>query len=119
MPFLILVALDGVAPSFAVTAGATTSGYGVIAGHIGPCPARTFDASGNGPMIVVLMRNGRTLTTYDVSADGGTASYHFDVPVGNYTLATTWPRTNVVFVTVKLGKTTILNIHATCAPANL
>lgn len=115
---LIIVALCGVTPTFGPTAGAASGGYGEIIGHVRPCTAKTFDKDPYSPFIVVLMRNGATLTTYNVSADRGTSSYHFDVPVGKYTLATTWQRAKVVSVTVKLGKTTVVNIHATCAPAS-
>ncbi|HEY5266117.1 MAG TPA: hypothetical protein VIJ40_04825 [Acidimicrobiales bacterium] len=115
---LLLVALCGAMATFGAAAGAATGGYGLIVGHVSPCTAKTFDKDPYSPFIVVLMKNGATLTTYNVSADAGTASYHFDVPVGKYTLATTWQRTKVIPVTVKLGKTTVVNIHATCAPAN-
>lgn len=83
------LALCGVGRLFATTAGAETGGYGVVVGNIGPRMTTTFDRHANVPFIVVLLKNSTIFTTYNVSADQGTSSYHFDVPVGQYTLATT------------------------------
>jgi hypothetical protein len=116
---LVLVALGGVLSTFSATADAASGGYGLIGGHIGPCRAKTLDKDPYEPFIVVLTRNGATFDSYNVSSDQGTASYHFDVPVGTYRLSTTWPRTKVSLITVKFGKTIFLNIRATCAPPNV
>jgi hypothetical protein len=91
-------------------------GYGLIVGTIGPCGAKGIDAAATRPLIIVLSHNGTTYTSYDVTGDRGTASYHFDVPIGLYELTTTWPRTTSHQVKVDFGLTTRVDIKATCAP---
>lgn len=92
-------------------------GYGLIVGDVKPCTAKVYDASPSNPLIVILSRRSRTYATYDVSADAGTTWYHFDVPVGHYTLTTTWPGTGVHHVSMKLGTTSKENFEATCVPS--
>jgi hypothetical protein len=94
--------------------GARASGYGLIVGDVRPCTAKRFDAQPDEPLIVVLTKNDKTYVTYNVSADSGTTSYHFDVPVGRYTLSTTWWGSMDYNVLVKFGKTSRVNMDVSC-----
>jgi hypothetical protein len=96
------------------TESGRTDGFGLIVGDVGPCTAKRFDASPANPLIVILTKNARTFDAYNISADRGTTSYHFDVPVGDYKLTTTWPRSKVFSVQVKLGKTSKVNVAVSC-----
>jgi hypothetical protein len=57
-----------------------------------------------------------TYDAYNVSADAGTTSFHFDVPAGHYRLTTTWPQSRGLSVAIRFGKTTRLNISVSCGP---
>ena len=91
-------------------------GYGLIVGAVRPCSARYFDASSANPLVVVLTRDAKTYDVYNVSADRGTTWFHFDVPVGRYTLSTTYPGTKDYSVGVSFAKTTTLNVKVSCSP---
>lgn len=96
------------------TGNGRARGYGLIVGDVGPCTARRFDAQPGEPLIVILTKNNQTYVTYNVSADTGTTWYHFDVPVGRYTLSTTWWGSKNYEVLVKFGKTSTINLEVSC-----
>ena len=90
------------------------SGYGLIVGDVRPCTAKRFDAQPDEPLIVILTRNGKTYVTYNVSADAGTTWYHFDVPIGRYSVSTTWWGSKDYNVLVRFGKTSRVNMEVSC-----
>ncbi|MGA2969386.1 MAG: hypothetical protein ABSE75_06235 [Acidimicrobiales bacterium] len=90
-------------------------GYGLIVGDVRPCTAKMYDSS-QGPLIVLLTKDAKTFETYNVSADPGTTWYHFDVPVGRYTLSTTWWGSKDYNVVVSFGKTSKVNFEVSCGP---
>jgi hypothetical protein len=96
-------------------ASASGSGYGLLVGYVRPCSAKRFDSQPAEPLIMVLTRSGKTYETYNVSADAGTTSYHFDVPVRRYTLSTTWWGSKDDKVLISFGKTTRVNLKVSCA----
>jgi hypothetical protein len=95
-------------------ASASGGGYGLLVGYVRPCGAKRFDAQPAEPLIMVLTRSNKTYETYNVSADPGTTSYHFDVPVGRYTLSTTWWGSKEYSVLIRFGTTTRLNFMVSC-----
>lgn len=113
----IALALSAVAiaagRSYAHAAG-HPRGYGLIVGDVRPCTAKRFDAQPDEPLIVILTRNNKTYETYNVSADSGTTSYHFDVPVGSYTLSTTWWGSRNYSAVVRFGRTLTVNMVVSC-----
>jgi hypothetical protein len=90
-------------------------GFGLLIGDVKPCTAKKFDSQ-QGPLIVILTKDAKTFATYDVSGDAGTTWYHFDVPVGHYTLSTTWWGSKDYDVVVKLGTTSKVNFEVSCGP---
>ncbi|OYV95965.1 MAG: hypothetical protein B7Z73_01585 [Planctomycetia bacterium 21-64-5] len=90
--------------------------FGSLVGHVGPCQATRFDAQPSEPLIIILTRSKKTFETYNVSADPGTTSYHFDVPEGRYELLTTWWGTGEYSVTVRAGMTTHVDFKVSCGP---
>jgi hypothetical protein len=97
-------------------ASASAGGFGLLVGSVRPCTAKQFDASSTDPLIVILSKDAVTFDTYNISADMGTTSYHFDVPSGNYQLTTTWPKSKDFNVVVRLGKTSRLDMRVSCGP---
>jgi len=81
---------------------------------VGPCTAKQFDASPNNPLVVILTKDNKTFETYDVSLDQGTTSYDFYVHPVHYELITTWPKSRVFSIVVKLGKTSRVNVAVSC-----
>jgi hypothetical protein len=63
-----------------------------------------------------LTKDAKTFATYNVSADPGTTWYHFDVPVGRYTISTTWWGSKVSNVALKFGETLKVNFDVSCGP---
>lgn len=96
------------------SASASTGGFGLLVGNVRPCTAKRFDAQPDEPLIIVLTRSNKTYETYNVSADPGTTWYHFDVPVGRYTLSTTWWGSRDYRVFVKFGRTSRVNFEVSC-----
>ncbi len=96
------------------SASASTGGFGLLVGNVRPCTAKRFDAQPDEPLIIVLTRSNKTYETYNVSADPGTTWYHFDVPVGRYSLSTTWWGSRDYGVLVKFGKTSRVNFEVSC-----
>ncbi len=96
------------------SASASTGGFGLLVGNVRPCTAKRFDAQPDEPLIIVLTRSNKTYETYNVSADPGTTWYHFDVPVGRYTLSTTWWGSRDYSVFVKFGRTSRVNFEVSC-----
>jgi hypothetical protein len=119
VPALVLSALTltafGLPNSHPSTKRSRAHGYGLLVGDVRPCTAKKFD-SPQGPLIVLLTKGDKTYETYNVSADAGTTWYHFDVPVGDYTISTTWWGSKVYNVVVKFGKTLKVNFNVSCGP---
>jgi hypothetical protein len=119
VPALVLSVLTlaafGLPNSHPSTKHARARGYGLIVGDVRPCSAKKFD-SPQGPLIVLLTKDAKTFETYNVSADIGTTWYHFDVPVGRYTISTTWWGSKEYNVVVKFGKTVKVNFDVSCGP---
>jgi hypothetical protein len=95
-------------------ASASSVDYGLLVGNVGPCTAKQFDRSTHAPLIVILMKDSATYDVYNVSADEGTTSYHFDVPAGHYGVVTTWPNSKSHRVVVTSGKTSRLSLLVSC-----
>jgi len=118
-PFVLsglVVAALGTFTGYSSKASASTGGFGLLVGNVRSCTAKEFDASPTDPLIVILTKDAMTYDTYNISADAGTTSYHFDVPAGNYQLTTTWPKSKDFNVVVRLGKTSRLNFGVSCSP---
>jgi hypothetical protein len=119
VPALVLSALTltafGLPYSHPSTKHSRARGYGLIVGDVLPCTAKKYD-SPQGPLIVLLTKGTKTYETYNVSADPGTTWYHFDVPVGRYTISTTWWGSNEYNVVLKFGKTVKVNFDVSCGP---
>lgn len=116
-PFVLsglVIAAVGTFNTFSSRASASGGGYGLLVGNVQPCSAKRFDAQPAEPLIVILTRSHKTYETYNVSADPGTTSYHFDVPVGRYALSTTWWGSKEYSVLVRFGKTTHVNFEVSC-----
>jgi hypothetical protein len=92
----------------------TSAGYGLIAGATGPCPAKTFDAPGALVLVIVLLRNGVTFSSYDVTSNQGTTSFHFDVPVGHYVIVSTYPATASYPIIVRFARTASVRVTTIC-----
>jgi hypothetical protein len=112
----LVLAACGSSKGHPSTLSGPIGGFGLIVGDVRPCTAKKFDASPANPLIVILTKDNETYDTYNVSADYGTISYHFDVPVGHYKLTTTWPRSKESSVLVKFGKTSRDNVTVSCRP---
>jgi hypothetical protein len=118
-PFVLsglVIAALGTFNGYSSKASASTGGFGLLVGNVRPCTAKQFDPSPTDPLIVILTKDAVTYDTYNISADVGTTSYHFDVPVGHYELITTWPKSRVFAVVVKFGKTSRVNVTVSCGP---
>ena len=119
VPALVLSALTltafSVPHSHPSTKHSRAHGYGLIVGDVRPCTAKKYD-SAQGPLIVLLTKDAKTFATYNVSADPGTTWYHFDVPVGRYTISTTWWGSKVSNVALKFGETLKVNFDVSCGP---
>ena len=106
-PFILsglVIATVGTFDAYSSRASASGGGYGLLVGYVRPAE----------PLIMVLTRSKKTYETYNVSADSGTTSYHFDVPVGRYTLATTWWGSKEYSVLISFGKTTHVDFKVSC-----
>ncbi len=114
--FGLAVAIVGLLGVCSTIAGASGSGFGSLVGRVGPCQAKRFDAQPSEPLIIILTKGTRTFETYNVSADPGTTSYHFDVRAGHYDLLTTWWGSREYSVTVRVGKTTHVDFNVACGP---
>ena len=84
-------------------------------GDVLPCTAKKYDSQ-QGPLIVLLTKDNKTFETYDVSTDPGTTWYHFDVPVGRYTISTTWWGSKEYNVVLNFGETLKVNFDVSCGP---
>jgi hypothetical protein len=119
VPALVLLALTltafGSPNSHPSTKLARAHGYGLIVGDVLPCTAKKYDSQ-QGPLIVLLTQDAKTVETYDVSSDPGTTWYHFDVPVGRYTISTTWWGSKQYNVALKFGETLKVNFDVSCGP---
>jgi hypothetical protein len=119
VPALVLSALTltafGLAHSHSSAKHPRANGYGLIVGDVRPCTARKYDSS-QGPLIVLLTKDDKTFETYNVSADPGTTWYHFDVPVGSYSISTTWWGSRHYHVALKFGETVKVNFDVSCGP---
>jgi hypothetical protein len=117
VPALVLAALTltafGLPNSQQSTKYSRAHGYGLIVGDVRPCTAKKYDSQ-QGPLIVLLTRDAKTYETYNVSADAGTTWYHFDVPVGRYTLSTTWWGSKEHNVVLTFGETLKVNFDVSC-----
>jgi hypothetical protein len=110
----LVLAACGSSKEHSSTERAPAGGYGLIVGDVRPCTAKRFDAQPDEPLIVILTRSNKTDETYNVSADSGTTWYHFDVPVGRYTLSTTWWGSKEYSVLVRFSKTSQVNFEVSC-----
>lgn len=97
-----------------LASAASATGYGQVVGDVQPCTAKRFDEWASEPLIVILTKNRETYDTYNVSADVGTTSFHFDVLHGRYTMSTTWWGAKDYVVTVRTGRTSRINIVVSC-----
>lgn len=117
VPALVLTALMltafGSPNSHPSTKHARAHGYGLIVGDVLPCTAKKYDSQ-QGPLIVLLTHDDTTVETYNVSTDPGTTWYHFDVPVGRYTISTTWWGSKQYNVILTYGETLKKNFHVSC-----
>src|ERR1700690_370382 len=112
----LALAAFGAVGTHATISHGRSNGYGLIVGHVLPCSAQRFDQSPSEPLIIILKKSQRTFVTYNVSADIGTTTYHFDVPSGRYGISTTWWGARDYGVRAQTGKTSRVNIHVSCSP---
>jgi len=112
---VLLLAAFGLPNSHPSTKHPRAHGYGLIVGDVLPCTAKKYDSQ-QGPLIVLLTKDKKTFATYDVSTDPGTTWYHFDVPVGRYTISTTWWGSKDYNVALKFGETLKVNFDVSCGP---
>lgn len=110
----LVIAPIGALTIHSTSASASAGRYGLLVGNVRPCNAERFDEEQNEPLIIVLTISNRTYETYNVSADSGTTSYHFDVPAGRYTLSTTWWGSREHSVQVRFDKTVRVNFTVSC-----
>ena len=95
-------------------AAAKSHGYGVIVGKVGPCPPSVFSMPNVPPLIIVLIHNGVTFGSFDISSDRLTNYYHFDVPVGTYKLVSTYNGSELKSVSVGFAQTRTVNFSVRC-----
>jgi hypothetical protein len=96
------------------TISVANSGYGTPDGNFSGCAAKVLDKS-DLPLIVILLKRGTPFAWYNVSADPGTTSYHFDVPVGRYQLMSTYTGTKSYPLNVKFGESPRTDLTISCA----
>lgn len=77
------------------------------------CNVKTIDTS-TLPLLVILLKDGRPYSVYDVSADPGTRWYHFDVPVGKYRIISTYTGTKSYTIDLKYGQSPRVDFKISC-----
>jgi hypothetical protein len=111
--FFAVLLLGSSLTLLATAASGANHGYGTPIGKVTGCPAKVLDRSGL-PLIVILLKHGVPYAWYNVSSDPGTTSYHFDVPVGQYRLISTYTSTSYP-LDVKFGGSPRTNLTISCA----
>lgn len=112
--YLVVLSLTGLLALSNPTVAGANSGYGTPVGNVSGCPAKVLDKSSL-PLIVILLKQGFPYAWYNVSADPGTTSYHFDVPVGHYELMSTYTGVKSDALNVELGKSPRRDLRIKCA----
>jgi hypothetical protein len=112
--FLVALSLGALLALTSPTVAGANGGYGTPVGNISGCPANLLDKSSL-PLIVILIRQGLPYAWYNVTADPGTTSYHFDVPVGHYELMSTYTGVRSYALNVRFGKSPRRDLKIKCA----
>jgi hypothetical protein len=114
----ICVSLASILPSSASAHAAEKAGYGLPRGKMNGCNVKTIDTS-TLPLLVILLKDGRPYSTYNVSADEGTRWYHFDVPVGKYRIMSTYTGTMSYAIDLKYGQSPRVDFKISCPAGQL
>jgi hypothetical protein len=116
---LVLVSpLESTAATNGNNLAAKEVGYGLPRGKMVGCNIRTIDTS-TLPLIVILLKNGRPYSSYNISSDRGTRWYHFDVPVGKYQIMSTYSGKMTYAIDLKYGQSPRVDFKISCPTGQL